>query len=638
MDIYLQNIRIKNFRSLENIDLELNQINILIGQNNAGKSNLMKAVDIAFNGSRMVSEEDIYVKQGEHLSKDKSAIIDIKICPMLDGKKEKVFSDFWIGVFTEHWIVTDEINGSYVGIRTIIEFDLKRNDYILIRKPIIEWNESIEKSKVGKKQQFTSDMHDFINHFYMDAHRDVTEDIRDRKSYFGKATSKVDLNDEEVEKLEEKLNLVNQEIISNIASIEETKSSLSKIGKTLDNNEGSVQIEPLLRKISDLHKGMDITFKDGEAAAFSVSQHGMGTRSWISFLTLGAYVDFFYKNIKKDEEEADSFVLLSLEEPEAHLHPQAQRQIYQQLADFRGQKIVSTHAASILAQAELGDIIQFKKEKGKTSVCRFNIDNYSKTELEKIEREVIRTHGELIFSNAIVLCEGITEEQELPIYFKEFFGIDPTFLGINIIGIGGQNYATYMKFISEFDIKWYIFSDGEKEAIKSVKKAVKEVSEYEYTALDNVFVIGNGYDMEKMTIKSGNSSQIIKAINLVNDNQDYYSDYVKKLNGEKKTHRRKTDKPPCKLCGQYIFEDVVDENEQGLNDQETQLYRCMISKDGKAKYASTIARQIVNNSNINKRFPDIILSFLIQIEKDFKIERRYVYNGIEFVGETTSNS
>lgn len=122
---------------------------------------------------------------------------------------------------------------------------------------------------------------------------------------------------------------------------------MEKAPAELMNEYSKVQIEPLTRKIGDLHKGMDITFKENDTASFSVMQHGMGIRSWISFLTLGAYVDFFHRSIKEDDEEADDFVLLSLEEPEAHLHPQAQRQIYQQLDGFQGQKIVSTHSASL---------------------------------------------------------------------------------------------------------------------------------------------------------------------------------------------------------------------------------------------------------------------------------------------------
>lgn len=633
MDIILQCVRINNFRSIENMEVDLGAINILIGQNNAGKSNFLRALDVAFNGSRTISEEDIYIGYNEHMSRNKKAIIDLKICPFNGKDIEKSFSDFWTSVFTDKWITIDEINGSYVGIRTIIEFDIKKNDYVIVKKPIIEWNDSIETAKVGKRQQYTSDMYDYINNYYMDAKRDIITDIRDRKSYFGKATSKVDLSEEKIQELEEKLNSVNQEMIDNIAAINETNESLSKISTTIGSSNSKVQIEPLTRKIGDLHKGMDITFKENDTASFSVMQHGMGTRSWISFLTLGAYVDFFHRSIKEDDEEADDFVLLSLEEPEAHLHPQAQRQIYQQLDGFQGQKIVSTHSASILAQADLDDIINFKKVNGKTLAKRFEKSNYQANEIAKIEREVINTHGELIFSSAIVLCEGITEEQALPIYFKEFFGVEPVFLGINIIGIGGQNYQTYLKFIKEFELKWYIFSDGEKAAKKSVNKAVKVLTNVSYENLPNVVVIENGYDYEKMLIKNGNSDEIIAAINEINENENYYTSYIEKLNGEVKTKRRKTDKPPCALCGQDIYEDYVEEVE-GLDDDETKLYRCMISSDGKAKYASTVAHSIVSAQEINKRYTKEILKLLLQIEKDFGLQRRSEYNDIESFGET----
>lgn len=202
MGIIITNIRINNFKSIENINVDLGITNILIGQNNAGKSNFLKAIDIAINGSRFLSEDDIFICEGEHLSKDKKAIIDMKICPFEGGKIKTKFDDFWVGAFTDKWIITDEINGSYVGIRSIIEYDAKKNDYVIVRKPITEWNTSIEDAKVGKTTPFTNDMYDYINHYYMDAKRDITEDLRDRKSYLGRATSKIDLSEEQLEELE----------------------------------------------------------------------------------------------------------------------------------------------------------------------------------------------------------------------------------------------------------------------------------------------------------------------------------------------------------------------------------------------------------------------------------------------------
>lgn len=49
----LQRIHIENFKSLKNVALELQQVNILIGPNNSGKSNLLKALELALNTEKL---------------------------------------------------------------------------------------------------------------------------------------------------------------------------------------------------------------------------------------------------------------------------------------------------------------------------------------------------------------------------------------------------------------------------------------------------------------------------------------------------------------------------------------------------------------------------------------------------------
>lgn len=630
MDIMVSHVRIKNFRSLENVDVKLGINNILIGQNNVGKSNFLKAIDIAFNGSKTLTEDDIFVEKDERLSKNKKAIIDVKISPYNNDE----FSDFWIGVFTDKWITIDEIQGnSYVGIRTIIEYDLLRNDYNIVRKNISEWNDSIDSSKAEKRQSFNNEMVEYLNSFYMDAKRDIIDDLKDRKSYFGRVTSKVDLEEGKIQELESKLNVINQEIIDNIEVIGETKNNLSKISNTLGNEENTINIEPISRKISDLHKGIDITYRDGEAAAFSVSQHGMGTRSWISFLTLGAYVDYYRNNIKKDNPEADSLVILSLEEPEAHLHPQAQRRIYQQLKEFSGQNIVSTHSTSILAQAEIESIIQFKKENGKTIIKRFETNDYDQNDIAKIRREVIRTHGELIFSNAVILCEGITEEQVLPIFFKEFFGIEPVFCGINVMGINGLNYISYLKFINEFDLRWYIFSDGEKDAQKTINTAVQAIGYDDINSCSNIIVLENGFDYEKMLISYVPHELLIDVLNRENNNESeystYFESYKRHFNDQEKPKRRRTNRK-CPECQQFIYEEIPQQSSETSDDDKV-LYKCITKDGGKARYALPMVDEILKQEDISLRFPKPILKLLLQLESDLNLKRREIYNDLTII-------
>ena len=634
MGISISKVRIENFRSIENLELSLSMTNVLIGANNCGKSNFLKAINVALGQIKIVSSEDIYVGKDEVLDNTKCATIDIMLRPVdTTNKILSAFSDFWIGVFTEEWITTGDPIGDYVGIRTILQYDILRNDYIVVHKQITDWGNSISSAGVSRRKAFTGDMNTYISAFYMDAQRDVVDDIKDRKSYFGRATSRVDLSQEKISEIERQLNDVNSQIVESIPALSQTATRIAAIASTVGAANGTIEIEPLARKMTDLHKGMDVIFRDGEAARLSVSQHGMGTRSWISFLTLGAYVDWEKQHLVEDAPESESYIMLTMEEPEAHLHPQAQQKLYSQLCKFSGQKIISTHSPSIVAQAELCDLIHFEKINGKTQAHSFNASNYTEEEKNRIKREVISSHGELLFAKAIVLCEGITEEQALPIYFQEKYGIDPTFCGINIIGIGGQNYKTSLSLIKNFHIHWYIFSDGESSTIRTVKKAVRDVFGTEIDQCDNVIILDNQEDYEKHLLNNGYENEIVEAICLIEGDTDFVSEYVR-TRDHTVAGREKTSLPKCTVCQQFIYQDVI-RDYSGTDGWRNAIYDCCTAKQAKAKYAIGVAEKNVSVSDESRRIPPKINSLLDAMSPIMSNEGEFHDATIT---ETTTNS
>lgn len=609
MGISIFKVRIENFRSIKNLELTLSMINVVIGANNCGKSNFLKAMNVALGQNRTISSDDIYVDKDEVLDNTKCATIDIMLRPVDDANNAvSNFSDFWIGVFTEEWITTGDPLGDYVGIRTILQYDALRNDYIVVRKQITDWGDGISSASVSRRKAFTGDMNTYISAFYMDAQRDVVDDIKDRKSYFGRATSRVDLPQEKVLEIERQLNDVNSQIVDSIPALSQTATRISAIAATVGAADGAIQIEPLARKMTDLHKGMDVVFRDGNAARLSVSQHGMGTRSWISFLTLGAYVDWEKQRLIEDDSESESYIMLTMEEPEAHLHPQAQQKLYSQLCNFSGQKIISTHSPSVVSQANLENLIHFEKINGRTTAHNFDAGNYTQEEKNRIRREVISSRGELLFSKAIVLCEGVTEEQALPIFFREIFDIEPAFCGISIIGIGGQNYKTFLSLIKDFNINWFIFSDGETQTIKTVTKAIRDVFNADIQTFPNVIILDNGEDYERHLLNSGYEAEIVSAICEYEGDPEFVNNYIHKRD-HTSAGREKTDQPECPTCHQPIYRDII-RNYSGDEGYRQAIYDCCTAKQAKAKYATEVAEKIVSISDENRRIPPKIKSLL----------------------------
>jgi putative ATP-dependent endonuclease of OLD family len=595
MGIILKHIRIRNFRSIESLDLELGITNLLIGQNNTGKSNFLRAINVALGSMTDFNEADIYVADGERLAQTKGAIIDIYFCPIdANGVRANKFSDFWTSVFTEKWIGTSP-EGSFVGIRAEIKLDKDRENYAISRKCITQWGDAFEQTvSKPQKEAFTDDMRQFISAFYMDANRDIVQDLRNKRSFFGRVTSGSNLPEERIIEIESRLSDVNEMIIESIPSLQQTKSKISAIGKTIGSESSSVEIEPLARKLSDLNRGMDIVMQDG-GANFSIAQNGLGTRSWISFLTLSAFVENQSKMMKEDDDESEQYAMLTMEEPEAHLHPQAQRQLFTQMQDFSGQKIISTHSPSIIAQSILADAIYFCKESGKTIARRYKNLNGTEPDDSNMEeyilREVINTRADLLFSSAVVLCEGITEELALPVFFHEHFGCAPFANGVNIVNIGGSGkYLPYLTLLKNFNIPWAIFSDGESEAIKAVKNAVRTVFNEDYATCDNVIILDSNQEYETYLIQEGYDSVILEAICEYEENDDPLADYIAQKQGQR---RKKS------IAEKLGLDETRDYN--GADGRTIALKELCLDK--KTVYALPVARKIISLDDVEKRVP-----------------------------------
>lgn len=46
----IKRIKIRNFRSIVDLDIKVDKMNILVGLNDVGKSNVLKALNLFFNG------------------------------------------------------------------------------------------------------------------------------------------------------------------------------------------------------------------------------------------------------------------------------------------------------------------------------------------------------------------------------------------------------------------------------------------------------------------------------------------------------------------------------------------------------------------------------------------------------------
>lgn len=508
MSILIKTVRIAGFRGLENIEVELEQTTVLTGMNNTGKTSFLKALQIALGNRQFISQDDFFIKDNccaENIT------IDVLIVPVdADGQQKDDFSEDWEVLLTTDRVRTDGIK-SFLPLRIHVTFDAINNSYKVQQTILKAWPDF----KHGETDWFNADKgnktrfrFDELLFFYMDAQRDILEDTKLRGSYLGKMLSKIEYSAEDIQAIEQQIEQLNEKAVSSSDILSHIKATLKGLDSALENTSSGIELTPFTKKIRDLNKGLTIYYGDSQDS-FSMEYHGMGTRSWSSLLTLKSFIGLLASNAEK--ERSVFFPVLAIEEPEAHLHPNAQKQLYSQINDIAGQKIISTHSPYIAAVADLGQIRSFYKDQ-RVRCGKVAIGTLTAEDQRKIKRQVINSRGEIFFSKLMVLFEGETEEQALPIFAKHYFGKSVVEIGVDFIGVGGYgNYLPFLRFAESLNIPWLILSDAETDAKTSVKKQFADCSSSKIEA-DVLVFLDEGHDIEKQLIVDGFRDEIKQAL------------------------------------------------------------------------------------------------------------------------------
>jgi putative ATP-dependent endonuclease of OLD family len=593
---------VADFRSLTNIEVELDSLTVLVGANNAGKTSLLDAFQFAIGASRRVlGKEDIRLGQDESdVPKDRKAMVDILVRPVdAHGMIIDTFPEgsFWTGLWGTG-IAQDEQQDDMVGMRSVLEWSDVHGDYRTTRKFLKEWKPfaNWQSAEVGET---VSAVHiEPMALHYIDAKRDLEDDLRTRGSFWRRLTDDLGLSEEDVKELESALTEINQTLVHKSEVLQHLRENLAELQKVIAFEKAGIDIAPIPRHLRDLSRGVDVSLNSGGVSAFPLARHGMGTRSLASLLVFRAYASWRQERAEEGGDEVHT--LLAVEEPEAHLHPQAQKALFAQIRDIPGQRIVSTHSPYFVAQSRLEDLRLLAKTKSDTSVTKLDLTKLNADERRKLEREVMASRGDLLFSRALILFEGETEEQALPIYAGSYWGATAHEKGFSFVGCGGANYFPFVWLAQNFGMRWYILSDGEEKTITGVNSQLKRVGLDTIDKLSNVSIIDGKADYEGHLIASGYIDAIEKAFEEVFGKGEF-DKCISELDG----------KPGRKIDGKETVRDY-----KGA-DGRMRAARDLLDAR-KTRLASPLATAIIALPDEGRRIPPAIRKLFDKIAEDLK--------------------
>jgi predicted ATP-dependent endonuclease of OLD family len=185
--------------------------------------------------------------------------------------------------------------------------------------------------------------------------------------------------------------------------------------------------------------------------------------------------------------------LVLVEEPEAHLHPQAQQVFIKQaykiltsrkqidIGKLTTQLVITTHSSHITHECEFADLRYFKRvlpsigQVQSTKVINLSTVFGRDTDTKKfVSRYIKLTHCDLFFADVAILIEGDAERILLPSFIErpEFNRVSQSY--VSILSIGGSHAHTFKPFMETIGIPTLIITDldaaVEKEEIGKKKR------------------------------------------------------------------------------------------------------------------------------------------------------------------------
>lgn len=432
--MHITKAQITNFRSLKNVSVNLKPgLNVIVGRNNTGKTNLFAAIRQAIGpaGTRgeslWITRDDFYRSS----AKDKAAET-ISVTLTFDELSENQRAHFYE--------IVDFDVANLSKSRAVVNFEVswpENKRYASIDR----WGGALS----ADRTQIPSEILQSLSVTFLPALRDaeaaLAPGVRSRLALLLRdlAERPGSTAQSEIEKIFREANegLEAQTLISDVkTSLQGTTQSIAGTDYSPSAIRASeVVFDRILRTLRVQMDGTPI----GDLAA-----NGLGYNNLL-------YIAVILEHLKSPH--VDECPILLVEEPEAHLHPQLTVLLAEYLASrVPGgkipQTIVSTHSPTLAANVPPSRVhVLFTDSATKELRCN-SIANagMDATEEMALQRMLDITRATLYFAKGVILVEGISESLLLPVLAKRL-NYDLSKLHISVIPICGVAFGTFKKLL-----------------------------------------------------------------------------------------------------------------------------------------------------------------------------------------------
>jgi hypothetical protein len=281
--------------------------------------------------------------------------------------------------------------------------------------------------------------------------------------------------------------------------------------------------------------------------------------------------------------------ILAIEEPEAHLHPHAQRRLFKDIDNINAPVIITTHSPSLVKYADPLGIILLRSNNDISASFQLDKNKVGSDEIKDLELLMRNGRAELFFARSIIIVEGQSEIISFPA-FSEILGCDFDRDGISIISAEGNNFAFILKCCGQ-----------------------------ENFSIPSIVV----YDMDSIY----NDNSLIKVAYKANLIDIYTKNSIDKGNEEQRKVNRKTildklgwfgadecfEEVVCKEGYQQIVVDAIRNNDPE-NHSDQKALECFLKDNGYDLNPKSIAKFIKKRDNLKIPIAKAIYEAVVNID------------------------
>lgn len=399
----LKTIRIEKFRSIRQSEINVKSELAIVGQNSAGKSSILRALNTFFN----FEEERESLEKGSHaFQKNSATVIDLcfdevpptlalaRISPQLDEVRIQLRfrkAPIW-QIFT---------HGKWQAAPADLHEQLQAH----IRYVYVPLRRDHEISGWG-----TQGLLQTAVEAWLQAHTSKRDSISPKVSEIGRAIRKNALSG--LSKQLRKVTPMNGSFTFDLEYLQPPDYSLLLRDLTLQVTEGTTTVD--------------------------LADSGSGTQSMTAF-ALYSYL----------AELKGSTYVLGFEEPEQNLHPQAQRELLKSLRDLPLQVLFTTHSTVMIDELTHDEVVLCRRERSdsrgfETNTTQFDDSFWSRTGFNRNQYYEFyrRRNSEFFFADFVILTESPIDG-EIVRHLLQQAGLDLSIHGVSIISFDGVTSLPY---------------------------------------------------------------------------------------------------------------------------------------------------------------------------------------------------